>query len=467
MKVALLGTLLLLAGGNLPPQSRQATGVKMGEVGPHSAIVWMRITRNAERNAGGLDLREKGGRKTVPPGVRIEQLEGAAPGAPGRVRLRYSTREDLRGAKATPWFAVGAERDYSFQFRLENLQPGTRYYYAADTAGPGGKPRHVSLRGTFRTAPAADDPADVMFTVVTGMMYADLDSPKGFRIYESMLRLKPDFLVLTGDTVYYDNESPRVTNAAVARYHWNRMYSLPLLVDFHLRVPAYWEKDDHDVYYNDCWPGMVREKMGSFTFEQGQRIFLEEVPMGERTYRRARWGKRLEVWFVEGRDFRSPNTDPDGPEKTIWGKEQKEWLKRTLLESDAEWKVLVSPTPIVGPDRSRKADNHANKAFAHEGNEIRRWFAENLPQNFFIVCGDRHWQYHSVDPETGVHEFSSGPASDVHAGGTPGLDPRYHQFHRVKGGFLSVSVSDRGILFRHHAVDGRTVYEYRRKPGGR
>ena len=78
---------------------------------------------------------------------------------------------------------------------------------------------------------------------------------------------------------------------------------------------------------------MVSERMGDFTFEQGQRIFLQEVPMGDRIYRRIRWGKRLEVWLVEGRDFRSENPDPDGPDKTIWGEDQKEWLQRTRTAS--------------------------------------------------------------------------------------------------------------------------------------
>ena len=459
-RALVIGGLILSAGA--VQETRQATGVKVGEVMPHSAIVWMRITEHTFRNRTGMDLREKGGNVTVPEGVAVAALEGAAPGAPGRIRLRYGEREDLRGAASTPWIEVTAETDYAHQFHIEDLQPDTRYYYAADTAGPSGSPRHGSLRGSFRTAPLPERAADVTFTVITGMMYADLDHSDGFNIYESMLQLDPDFLVATGDTVYYDNESPRVTDVALARYHWDRMYSLPRHIAFHLRVPGYWEKDDHDVYSDDSYPGMVSERMGDFTFEQGQRIFVQEVPAGERPYRRIRWGKRLEVWLVEGRDFRSPNPEPDGPDKTIWGQEQKAWLKRTLLESDADWKVLVSPTPIVGPDRTNKADNHANTAFAHEGDEMRNWFQENLPDNFFIACGDRHWQYHSVDPRTGVHEFSSGPASDEHAAGTPGEDELYHRYHAVRGGYLSVSVSAEGIAFRHHDVHGNVVYEYER-----
>jgi alkaline phosphatase D len=244
------------------------------------------------------------------------------------------------------------------------------------------------------------------------------------------------------------------------------MYSYPKLIDFHLKVPVYFEKDDHDSYADDGWPGLVRDYMGEFSFEQGLQVYSEQTPMSDKPYRTFLWGKGLQVWIVEGRDFRSPNTMKDGPEKTIWGAAQKKWLKDTLLASDADWKVLVSPTPIVGPDRPNKHDNHSNVDFKHEGDEFRSFVQENLPDNFFVACGDRHWQYHSVHPESGVHEFSSGPVSDQHAGGTPGDNPDYHQFHRVMGGFLSVqakkAADETTIAFRLHAVDGSVVYEFDR-----
>jgi alkaline phosphatase D len=249
------------------------------------------------------------------------------------------------------------------------------------------------------------------------------------------------------------------------------MYSLPRHVEFHRHIPGYWEKDDHDTIKNDCWPPQgaradrVASLAGPLTFFKGLAIFREQVPMGEKTYRTFRWGRGLQVWLVEGRDFRSPNRLPDGPDKTIWGREQLAWLKESLLASDAEFKVLVSPTPIVGPDRGNKADNHANAAFAHEGNAFRAWTKEQKLANFFVCCGDRHWQYHSVDPASGLAEFSCGPASDKHAGGSPGQDEEYHKFHRMKGGFLTVSVlreRDRPtIALRHHDVHGTVVYEHK------
>jgi alkaline phosphatase D len=446
-------------------ETRQATGVKIGEVTTESAIVWMRVTADSARKKDGVETRGRT-RKPLAAEVRVESLEGEAPGAAGRVRFRYSQREDLGGARGTDWAAVDPARDFTHQFRLTGLTPATKYYYAAETGSPDGKTTHGALRGSFETAPPADRPAEVTFTVITGMMYAHLDDRDGFHIYESMLKVNPKFIVPTGDTVYYDGEDPVATTIPLARYHWHRMYSMQRLIAFHLRVPGYWEKDDHDTLQDDCWPDMPSKLMRPMTFAQGQSIFLEQVPLAGKTYRTYRWGRALQVWLTEGRDYRSPNTMPDGPRKSIWGEEQKGWLKDSILRSDADWKVLVSPTPIVGPDRPNKRDNHSNASFATEGDEFRAWARKNVPENFFVACGDRHWQYHSVHPSSGMHEFSSGPASDLHAEGTPGEDPRYHRFHKVQGGFLAVTVVPKGkgsqITLRLHDVRGRVSYEYSR-----
>jgi alkaline phosphatase D len=452
-----------LAGSPSPMQaeSRQATGVKVGEVTDTSAIVWMRVTAKPVRNAEGQKFtgRPMG---ALPADANVDTFHGACPGAAGKVRLSYGTRADMTADSVTDWVSVKPENDYTHQFQLKDLKPGTTYYYIAETQSEQGE-LHTPLRGSFRTAPRG--PAEVFFTLVTCQGYHDVDHADGYHIYEAMGRLKPHFFIADGDNVYYDSDAPLATSVPLARYHWHRMHSLPRHVAFHLSTSAYFLKDDHDCWMNDCWPGWTNRKMAPFTFEEGLKVFREQAPMGEKTYRTVRWGDDLQLWFVEGRDFRSPNNMPDGPAKSIWGAEQKAWLMQTLKASNAAWRILVSPTPMVGPDRDNKGDNHANKAFAHEGNEFRQWAKENLGANFFVLCGDRHWQYHSVHPETGLHEFSCGPASNEHASGTPGEDPRLHKFHRVKGGFLSVRVSREEnrptILFRHHDVHGEVVHEHR------
>ncbi|MXX75082.1 MAG: alkaline phosphatase [Holophagales bacterium] len=473
--------LLVLAGGaaGAPAVEAQAggvflaSGVRVGEVDAESAIVWTRTTAEPQRRSG----QEISGRPvvTLAPGIEVSSLEGAVPGAPGELRivLRPAAPSDEAGGvpvrRISGWRPTGAERDFTHQARFDGLTPNTRYLVTVEARPANGHadgPATAIETATFRTAPASGQRLPVRFTAMTCQYYGRRDRPDGFRIYPSMATARPDFYLSIGDNVYYDNESPRATSVELARYHWQRMFTLPAIASFLRSVPGYWLKDDHDLLRNDSWPGVEPGISAPMTFEEGQAVFVEQTPAPERPYRTVRWGKGVQLWLVEGRDFRSPNDIADGPGKTIWGTEQWRWLRDSLRASDADWKVLVSPTPIVGPDRSNKADNHANAAFSHEGDAIREWFRANLDDSFLVIVGDRHWQYHSVHPETGLDEFSVGPASDAHAGGTPGEDPDYHRFHRVGGGFLSVDVDWVGelprIVLRHRDVSGRVVYEVER-----
>jgi alkaline phosphatase D len=465
----LMGILLLIAVSMMFAADERvylAMGFRVGEVTQTSAIVWTRVCSVPVRRQDGIrDLGRPGPKSAefVPLAHPVSEYEGSVPGAEGEVRVHYATNSELQDVKTSPWIQVHEEDDFAALVKLEHLTPGQKYHLKVEARPGTGGGVTASPVGSFQTPAGADQKQEVSFTVVTGQAYKDVDHFDGYTIYPSMRALQPNFIVLTGDTVYYDNEKPRARTVELARYHWHRMYSLPRLVEFHRSIPGYWLKDDHDILADDTWPGHDPEWMKPMTFEKGQKIFREQVPVGDSPYRTIRWGQDLQIWLVEGRDFRSPNPQPDGPTKTIWGKKQLEWLKETILQSDATYRVLVSPTPIVGPDRPSKADNHSNSNFSYEGNLFRSWTKEHGLSNFFVVCGDRHWQYLSVDPASGLREFSCGPASDEHSGGTPGEDPTYHRFHRVGGGFLSVSVSRQNdqpeIAFRLHDVLGNVVYE--------
>ena len=88
-----------------------------------------------------------------------------------------------------------------------------------------------------------------------------------------------------------------------------------------------------------------------------------------------------------------------------------------------------------------------------------------------MVCGDRHWQYHSIS-EKGLNEFSCGSISDKHAEGIrehPLSGPRWLRnkqpyYRNLIGGFLSVNVSrvnnNPVIVFRNHNVFGTVLYKW-------
>lgn len=435
-----------------------AEGVRVGEVTENTAVVWFRLSQMTHPVPGKFQSEEPKGRASLlPDSTDTWKLPGAVPGIAGRGQVWLATREDMKDMKPAGDFQTGPQQDYTVKVKLDKLRAGRTYYVGVEINQKPDKP-HAS----FKTAPGAKQRAAVRFNVVTGLMYRDLDHDDGFHIFAAMRKSPPDFLVFTGDNVYYDNEPPRAVTRDLARYHWQRMYARPRHIDLLKVMPAYWMKDDHDTLSNDCWPGMDPDWMLPLTFEAGRKLFLEQAPVEEPTHRTFRWGKGVQVWLLEGRDFRSPNTDPDGPVKTILGAAQKQWLKQSVAASDADHKIIISPTPWVGPDRGSKDDNYANKGFTTEGNEMRAWAAGQ--KNVYVICGDRHWQYHSTDPKSGLHEFSSGPASDQHAGGSPGEDKEYHKFHRVKGGYVSAEVTPSGsgskLTFRLHDVNGAVVYEW-------
>jgi alkaline phosphatase D len=446
-----------------------AMGERVGEVTDHSALIQTRLTAAPTRNDKGFafpgitrDMRREK-LQQMPAGMTIAELEGACPGQAGRVRLLYSQRADLQGARKTEWLEAKAENDFTQRFALDNLKADTPYFYAIETQALQGSPTRRGVTGSFRTAPARGAWRSFTFCAATCQHYLTRDTANGFLSYEAMRRLQPEFTAMMGDNVYYDTEPPIATTVELARHFWHRMYSLPSLREYYRHTAGYWTKDDHDVLKDDSWPGQTPDWMAPMTFADGLKVFREEVPISEPPYRRFRRGKSLEIWLPEGRDYRSPNNAPDSTSKTIWGSEQKAWLKRTLLESDADFRLILSSTPIVGPDRGTKGDNHANAAFATEGREFRQWVKDNKLTNLFIVNGDRHWQYHSVDPESGLQEFSVGTVSEGNAGGSPGENPKYHRFHRVKGGFLSVvmagTVRAPKLVFRHHSITGEVVYQ--------
>ena len=454
------------------------TGIKIGEVTQSEAIVWVRLTKDSVRvdNEAPFpdvkykdpetgELVERRGRRSMTPvvsypdGYSIENVQGATPGISGKVRLKYRL-EGEQEWNAVDWQLVNPEADFTYQFQLSGLSAGKKYELFVEAGPPDKNVVGASITGRFKTAPAKDISAEVNFIVTTGTSYGDVDSEKGYKFYMSSLKLDPEFFVHTGDIVYYDGMGK---TAGMARWHWDRMYSYPNNIDFHRQVASYFIKDDHDTWMNDCWPGQETKFMGAFTYAQGTQIFLDEVPMRDKTYRTIRWGKDLQIWLPEGRDYRSKNTDPDGPEKTIWGKEQMEWFKKTVKASDATFKVVISPTPIVGPDRGKKNDNHANKGFMHEGDALRQFISAQ--KNMVTVCGDRHWQYISKDAETGVLEFSCGPGGNDHAGGWKQENKLpEHIYLNVVGGFLEGKVQRENgepqLVFSHYDPDGKLLNEH-------
>ncbi len=452
-------------------------GFRNGWAEQHSITIWTRLTQNPDMNFEGqpfIPLTKKEQRqladvtdksvlhsKQIPDSLTLGDMEGACQGTDGEVRLSYFPEGNPGDKVQTDWAKVDASKNFTMQWKLTKLESGTKYIVEIYSRKSEGYVISDTVNGAFVTAPDENANKDIRFSVVTGHDYNRRDSTLGHKIYHAMAQDDLDFYVHTGDIEYYDKPNPWAYTEDLMRFKWDRLFALPLQRSFYTNTTSYFIKDDHDVLRNDAYQGMT---YGTVSFDRGIEIFdKEQFPSTDNTYKTIRWGKDLQIWILEGRRYRSKNTDNDGPEKTILGEEQKQWLFRTINESDATAKVIVSATPILGPDRAKgKNDNHSNKAFQTEGDEIRDFI--NQHNNVFIACGDRHWQYVTHFEGTNLWEFSCGPGSNQHAGGWSQEDyfPQ-HQFLRVKGGYLLGNVYHENdtvkLKFQHCDVNGNVVNE--------
>ena len=64
------------------------------------------------------------------------------------------------------------------------------------------------------------------------------------------------------------------------------------------------------------------------------RLQIEIRDDKNRIYRSFNWGPYLDLFILDGRSYRSPNSMVDTPEnnKTMLGSEQLEWLEQNLAE---------------------------------------------------------------------------------------------------------------------------------------
>lgn len=431
-----------------PPPLHHAQGEMAGEVTATGVLLQSRLTA-----VPGPDL----------------AANGDIPGASGEACFEWATDAEFLQPHRTPWLAATPDRDCIVRTRLVGLTPATTHHYRL-VIGRDSAATRVGPTRRFRTLPPPDSTAPLSFTMGSCQNYdffmhghngrraaaPATDRSRGFPAYAAMRSLSPAFFIGTGDIVYYDH--PAATPARTLpemRRKWHEQFRFPRMIEFLGNTAAYWSKDDHDFRFNDA------DREGNLlpTATTGIDVFREQMPMldaGDRTsptYRTHRVHRHLQLWFTEGRDYRSPNTHPDGPHKTLWGGAQREWLERTLLDSDATWRVIVSPTPMVGPDTDRKRDNHANPdGFRHECETFFEWTVSRGIGNLLVFCGDRHWHYHSIHP-SGIEEFGCGAINDENAvaGVRPGTrgssDPgglikQPFLSDKLTGGFLHVTVDE-------------------------
>ena len=321
------------------------------------------------------------------------------------VRLLVASDPDFTDIVRMQAASAKAAHDFTVRVLVPGLQPSTRYWYRFYAPGDANDSVESDV-GTFRTAPLAGDAAPVRF-VVSGDSNLGYTGPLGldFHVLSAAAQDDPDFFVFFGDTIYADSGILPVGDAFTLD-EYREVHRLtradPHMQNLLAATGTLTGWDDHEVR-NDY----AGETVDPVQFENGAKAFFEYLPVRKtphgapyRIDRNVRWGKHVELFFLDGRQFRSaeqfcnPDPIPDGPEtpdtlfspfaedeflaplvdpvigpiaaslvltpsdpdcvttllgdpsRSILGAEQLAALKQALLDSTATFKIIVNNTPL-------------------------------------------------------------------------------------------------------------------------
>ncbi|HEX8857002.1 MAG TPA: alkaline phosphatase D family protein [Thermoleophilaceae bacterium] len=405
-------------------------GVAAGEVTAKSALLWARADK-----AGSYTLQVSTDR-------------------------RFRRFVDERVVKATK------NHDNTLQRTIKGLKPDTTYYYRFVN---GSKRSSV---GKFRTAPDASKAKTIKFA-----FSGDADAEPGvgstkpfynnFQAYRSMARAGNLFNVNLGDVIYSDSEVPgKGALATTVKQKWEKYrqnLALRNLQLFRGAAGSYSHWDDHE-FAND----FTKAENGSAVYKAGVRAFRDYMPVTYSTnrgiYRTFRWGKNVELFFLDERSFRSakasanhacdnpqtggPDLAPTGPpatralfavavpslaapvsqqcldtindpKRTMLGSKQLAAFEKAVKASSAKWKLIMNEVPI---QQYYALPYDRWEGYAAERTKLLQFLSANVKNVAFLstdvhanMVNDARFQTLEAGgpKDSGIMDFASGPVATM------------------------------------------------------
>jgi alkaline phosphatase D len=423
------------------------SGISTGDVTTNSGVLWSRGSGAGRLVANLLAVDEDG-----------SALRGSR--AFSRV-LRGTTASDAT--------------DFTSKIHARDLPSGTRFALTMHFEDPDGNAGETA-RGSFGTPPGskANSPwsrsggtkrgqSFVWTGDTAGQGWGINEDIGGMRGYAAMLATRPDFFIHSGDTIYADGPiaaqvtepdgqiwrnlvTEEVSKVAetLEEYRGRHRYNL---MDKNIRalyaqVPVIAQWDDHETH-NNWYPGEIltdsryTERRVDVLAARGRQAWQEYQPIAQlsdgstgfepaRIYRKISRGPQLDVFCLDMRTFKDPNTDGKETRLThILGQEQADWLICEVSKSKAAWKVISADLPlgIIVPDGPAAQESLANRdAGAPLGKELEiarvlSAFKRNRVKNVVWLTADVHYcAAHHYSPERAAFqdfdpfwEFVGGP----------------------------------------------------------
>jgi len=374
-----------------------------------------------------------------------------APGS-GQVLLAYGPSNEI-GETVLRYLRPLRANDLTLNPLITGLRPATRYFYAFWYG------KRTSVSGRFTTAPSPATDVRIRFAIS-----GDADATPGangkpgfnrFEVYARMAAERNDFNINLGDTIYSDSEINGTKPALTVPAKWEKYklgLALPTLHVLRQSAGLYSHWDDHE-FIND----FSRAENGAAIYAAGVKAFRDYAPVAKPSanglYRTFRWGKHVELFFLDERSFRSgkatsvcmgdlaptaPQAVRDAfstlapglknpvppaclaaindPARVMLGARQYAAFTKAIKASKATWKVIVNEVPI---QQFYALPYDRWEGYAAERERLLRFLQANV-RNVVFLTTDTHAnlvnevRYRTLGgpPEgSGIWEVVTGPVA--------------------------------------------------------
>lgn len=380
---------------------------------------------------------------------------------PARMIVDYATNESFKDAQRIIGPAALEVRDFTARVNLNDLPSGEQIFYRVIFQDLNNINTYSApYLGKLRTPSQGSDIFFAWSGDTAGQGWGINPDFGGMKIYERIRQLKPDFFIHSGDYIYADNPiesevklddgsiwknivTPEKSKVAETLKEFRGNYVYNLLDEnvkrFNAEVPQLVQWDDHETT-NNWYPGEILDddrykiKSVSLLAARAKQAFIEYTPIRinynhpEQIYRSYKYGSKLEVFMLDKRSYRGPNTtnrqQQASPETAFLGNSQLNWLKNQLLNSKATWKIIAADMPIglLVKDGKTKFENASNGDGVPLGRELEiadllRFIKQKNIRNVVWLTADVHYAAaHYYDPNkaqfkefTPFWEFVAGP----------------------------------------------------------
>ena len=292
---------------------------------------------------------------------------------PGDYKCLLTSENDRKAVVASA--TASPKNDLCVKFKFDNLASGQKYSYSIAT-GNG-----TLVEGAdyfFKTS----DNDDRQTSIKIGFGSCAKEDNGTANAWKKISELNLDAFVLLGDTPYIDT-----TNLGQQRKRYREFAAVKPMAKLFRSTSMYGVWDDHDFGRNDT-NGKLKGKENS---RQSFTEFRANSSFGNGTagiYSKFRRGT-IEVFLLDTRYFAATENSPFADNQpSLLGSDQWNWLKQSLMESSATFKVLACGMVWNGAVRIGKRDHWMT--YSHERDELFRFIGAEKIAGVVLVAGDIH-----------------------------------------------------------------------------